>query len=1071
MSVTDQKNSRNTKIGPGRAWLALLFFTILIVVAIIGQTWWSSAQDRRLSLELETSHAMVASRALEEHASQILHDTNRMIDATVHAIQKTGNRVITDEAALRRILIDQTRDTTYLQSLRYIDTAGVSRVTSFLTPRSPIDVSDRLYIQFLANHPDRTASAIGHPIKSRYDGQWIVPVARNLFDASGQRIGMISAYIRVSYFENFYNRMAQDHGAIVSLISDRGFVLIHSPFDEHIAGMDISNSPIMRRIRAGSVEGAFQARWQFDKAHLRLLAYRKFIDFPVTAIYARDLDDVMSAWQQRTLNRILFSSIACSCILALALLLALHIRRLQKLAHNLSDSENRYRILYECGNDAVMLWDRNQIYVDCNPAALRLFGVSDKQHVIGRKIGIFSPQEQPSRSSYPHSREQRIAAALNGEPQYFEWTTLRRGKPCHSDVTLSRAEINDEVLVLAVFHDISAQKQAQSLQIAQNHILHMIAAGSELAPILTNIILFVEQHAPHARCTILLVDDSQTYFSHCVAPSLPPQQVTNVIGMPVAAGNGCSSEAVLSRCPVVVEDMAEDPIMQGLLARIGPLPFASSGSWPIMGKHGQILGAFSMLYLEHQTPDAADMQLIGISTDLAGVAIESRKAEERILHLAHYDELSGLPNRFLFIQHLDKALAHAERQQGSIAVMFLDLDRFKNINDTFGHEAGDQVLRDTAIRMRSCLRDQDTIARVGGDEFLTLIEDYRDPVKLGEIAQRLLLEAAQPFDINGHEYQLSVSIGIATYPADGVDTPSLLKNADIAMYRAKTTGKNNYQFYSAEMNTHTVERAALDARLRKAIEKREFVVYYQPKVDVRSECIVGAEALVRWQHPERGLLLPGEFIGLAEDAGLIGPLGMMVLDIACRDIVSFGQQCQPFGRVAINLSASQFNHPDLLGNIQHTVNSWGVAPSSLEFEITESMVMHNRDQAMKLMDHIRALGFTLSIDDFGTGYSSLAYLKRFPVNSVKIDKSFINDIPQGANDSAIVQAIIAMAHTLGLEVTAEGVETKIQLETLEKFDCDTFQGFYFSKAVPATQFMALLQTQQREQKSNTETPV
>ncbi len=1050
----------DVKIHPARTLPALLFFVGLIIAVIIGQTWWASIQDREFSIELEKTNALVAVRGLEEHANQILHGADRAIDATIKAVHDAGDAVLNDPHHLRQILNQEQRYTDYLQSIRYIDLHGISHTTSFAQQVGPVDVSDRQYIQYLNAHPERTDTAIGHPVKSRYDGQWIVPVARNLFDASGQRIGMIAAYIRVPYFEAFYRRVAKDNRAIVSLFSDSGFILIRSPFEEGLLGRDVSDTPLMQRVRNGPLEDSFEARAPLDNMRPHLFAYHKFVDFPVTSVYARDMEEVLAPWKARTRDRILFAAVAIGFMLALAALLAIQIRRLQKSAGRLAASEGRYQMLFEGANDAILLLNRELAYVDCNQAALDLFGVPDKRQVIGRKVGAFSPPVQPTGST-PESRQRRIEAALDGEPQRFEWTTQRHGKLCHSDVTLSRAEVNNEALVMAIFHDISARRHAQALQQGQNRILHMIAAGDDLNDILTEIALFVEQHAPHSRCTLLLLNDAQTHFSYVIAPFLK-QRVAQVVGLPVAIGNGCCSESVMSRCPVIIEDFPGSPSMTGLLERTGPLDFASSGSWPIMGKRGQILGAFSLLYCERQTPDIDDMQLVGIATDLAGIATESRKAEERILHLAHYDELTGLPNRFLFIQHLDKALAHAERHKSPMAVLFLDLDRFKNINDTFGHEAGDRVLRDTAARMQQSLREQDTMARVGGDEFLALVEDYHDPRKLGEIAQRLLNEAAAPFEIEDHEYRLSVSIGIATYPADGADTQALLKNADIAMYRAKTTGKNNYQFYSAEMNIHTVERAALEARLRRAIEQREFIMHYQPKVDVESGRIVGAEALVRWQHPERGLLLPGEFIPLAEEVGLIGQLGMLVLDVACRDIAGFEETGGSFGRVAINLSAAQFTQAGLLDDVSNTVRSRAVSPSSLEFEITESMVMHNREQAIQLMNGIRALGCWLSIDDFGTGYSSLAYLKRFPVNSVKIDRSFISDIPHGPNDSAIVQAIIAMAHTLGLEVIAEGVETEIQLQTLQKFGCDRYQGFYFSKAVPAPEFMALIESQDLE---------
>ena len=539
----------------------------------------------------------------------------------------------------------------------------------------------------------------------------------------------------------------------------------------------------------------------------------------------------------------------------------------------------------------------------------------------------------------------------------------------------------------------------------------------------------------------------------------------------IGDGMGAISEAVVTKCPVVVADIALDPVLGRLLHPPGAhgdggeggdgdgASYRASSSWPIMSKRGQILGILSMFYQDAGTPSSTDMTLVGIGTDLAGIAIEGKIADDTIRHLAHHDELTGLPNRFLYTRHLEKALAHSERTNAPVAVLFLDLDRFKHINDSFGHVAGDGVLRTISERFTHCLRSIDILARVGGDEFIVLVDDFSTPHQLGEIAQRLMHEATQPFEIDGQECQISVSIGIATYPLDGADARTLLKHADIAMYRAKATGKNNYQFYSATMNTHTVDRLALETRLRRAIERNEFVVHYQPKIDIETGLVAGAEALVRWMHPERGLLYPGAFIELAEEAGLIGAIGLQVIDRTCAGIRRFDQAGIHFGRVAINLSARQFSETALLNDVARIVATHDVTPSRLEFEITESMVMNNREEAIGLMDRMRELGYTLSIDDFGTGYSSLAYLKRFPVDSVKVDKSFINDIPHDANDSAIVQAIIVMAHTLGLKVTAEGVETATQLEILRGFGCDEYQGFYYSKAVPEAEFIALLQRQ------------
>jgi len=336
-----------------------------------------------------------------------------------------------------------------------------------------------------------------------------------------------------------------------------------------------------------------------------------------------------------------------------------------------------------------------------------------------------------------------------------------------------------------------------------------------------------------------------------------------------------------------------------------------------------------------------------------------------------------------------------------------------------------------------------------------------DTQDLSTIAQKLLTAMSSPLTINGNEYQLSGSIGIAMYPKDGADGPSLLKNADIAMYRAKSSGRNNYQFYSSDINEHSVERLALENELRQAVARREFEVHYQPKVDISTGRIAGAEALVRWRHPQRGMLLPGDFICVAEEVGLIGAVGSFVLDTVCTDIARWRDEGLPPARVAVNLSAQQFADSRLLDNLKQVLHRTGCDPRLLEFEITESVVMTSPGKALQLLEQIKDYGITLAIDDFGTGHSSLAYLKRFPVDSVKIDCTFVRDIAIDPNDVAIIKAIIALGHSLDLKVVAEGVETVTQLEILRRFQCDEFQGFLFSKAVPFAEFASVLMSNAR----------
>ena len=437
-----------------------------------------------------------------------------------------------------------------------------------------------------------------------------------------------------------------------------------------------------------------------------------------------------------------------------------------------------------------------------------------------------------------------------------------------------------------------------------------------------------------------------------------------------------------------------------------------------------------------------------------------RRDEERLNALANYDPLTALPNRALFHQRLQRSLAHAQRFNEDLAVLFIDLDRFKNVNDTLGHDAGDSVLQAVAGRLKDCLREVDTLARLGGDEFALLIEQVADARFVGNVARKLLKTIGEPLMIGEQEYQITASIGISTFPADGSDATTLLKNADIAMYRAKERGKNNSQFYAAAMNAHSVARLSLETGLRHALERGEFVLHYQPKVDIASGRITGMEALVRWLRPESGMVSPAEFIPLAEETGLIVPIGAWVLRAACERNRAWQQQGMPPLRVAVNLSARQFVQANLVSEVARVLDTSGLAPAALELEITESMVMDNPERAIQTLRQLKSMGVALAIDDFGTGYSSLGYLKRFPINTIKIDRSFIKDIPRNSDDATITRTIVDMTHNLRLKVVAEGVETAAQLEFLREHGCDEMQGYYFSRPLDEEAFLLLVQAQQ-----------
>jgi diguanylate cyclase (GGDEF)-like protein len=412
-----------------------------------------------------------------------------------------------------------------------------------------------------------------------------------------------------------------------------------------------------------------------------------------------------------------------------------------------------------------------------------------------------------------------------------------------------------------------------------------------------------------------------------------------------------------------------------------------------------------------------------------------------IQKMATHDTLTALPNRALFNEELVHAIEQARRHGRGLGLFFMDLDRFKNINDTLGHGVGDRVLQEASRRVLMSVRASDLVARLGGDEFVLLVESYGDSAHLAEIANKVLAGFNAPFMVDGQELVLSASIGICTYPADGEDAQTLLSNADIAMYRAKEQGRNRHCFYAAELNKLSQERLALEAALKHAVERNEIEVFYQPKIDFADGRVSGLEALIRWRHPARGLLMPDKFIAIAEETGLIIPIGYWTLKRVCER----ARQWQELGinlPIAVNLSASQFHEPELVRELASIVRATGVSPSTIELEITESMVMRDPERAVSIMHALRAMGVRLSIDDFGTGHSSLGYLKRFPIDRLKVDRSFVRDLPHNGDDLAITRAVIAMAHSLRMSVVAEGVEHREQFELLRQEGCDEFQGYF-----------------------------
>jgi diguanylate cyclase (GGDEF)-like protein len=570
-----------------------------------------------------------------------------------------------------------------------------------------------------------------------------------------------------------------------------------------------------------------------------------------------------------------------------------------------------------------------------------------------------------------------------------------------------------------------------------------------------------------ARYGAIGILDESGALKHFVYTGISPEQSQSIGQFP--QGKGLLGVVIQENVSLRLDDMTKDPRSVGFPAYHPPMKTLLAV--PI-SHHGHVYGRIYLSDKEGGESFSKDDEELALSfaTSLSLVLDNAREMEEvkrarqSLDYMAHFDALTDLPNRTLLKDRAEQAISHAQRNGGMVGILFLDLDNFKVVNDTIGHTLGDVLLKRVADRISDCLRDGDTAARLGGDEFIVMLPDISDTQDAAKVASKILESLTPSLDIDRHEIFVSISIGISIYPNNSKDMDGLLADADGAMYYAKKLGKNNYQFFTPEMNSSAQNYMKLEKHLRRSLEQDELVLYYQPQVDIETGSIIGVEALIRWFSPELGMVAPGDFIPFAEETGLIVPIGAWVLKTACTQARFWQQNGLPI-RVAVNLSSRQFHqvqnqqqsrHP-LLDAVLNALDETGLPPDLLELEITEGILMQHLDTTMEILNTLKNRGVRLSIDDFGTGYSSLSYLKRFPIDMLKIDKSFVNDITTDPSDKAIVAAITVMAQQLKLEVVAEGVESIAQLEFLRELRCQYVQGYYFSKPLPADEFLFLLQ--------------
>jgi diguanylate cyclase (GGDEF)-like protein/PAS domain S-box-containing protein len=627
---------------------------------------------------------------------------------------------------------------------------------------------------------------------------------------------------------------------------------------------------------------------------------------------------------------------------------------------------------------------------------------------------------------------------------------------------------------IAIQRDTTERKQAALLDRDRTYVLELIAQRVDLATVLTESCRLIERQRPGMIASVMRVSDG--YLYNGAGPSLPAEyRAIAEQGVPIGPDIGACGTAAATHAPAISSDIASDPRWAAYRDQALRHQLRACWSVPIYSSTREVIGTFALYATRPATPAPADLELLTTVGQIAAIAIEQQQLSERLLHQAFHDELTGLPNRILFQDRLTQVLARAQRQGGGVAVLFIDLDRFKPINDTLGHAVGDQLLQQAAQRFAQQLRSADTLARMSGDEFTVVLDDIDLPQDAVRVAHKLLQTLRQPFRIEHHEVFVSACIGITVGPQAGQTADDLIRQADLAMYRAKRDGRNAVQCFATEMNSAAQARLELETDLRRARAGGEFQLCYQPRVDLRSGAIIGVEALLRWQHPVRGPIAPGVFIPVAEESGQMVALGSWVLREACRQ----GQTWRTAGYgpllMAVNVSVVQFAQADFVETVASTLAQTRFPAQYLELELTESMLMNDVVVVAERLYALQSLGVTIAIDDFGTGYSSLAYLQRLPLDRLKIDQMFVRGLSSEQEHSdampaflesrseALVETIVNLAHSLGLAAVAEGVEDSEQMQLLRELGCDQAQGYLFARPLPAAAVQQLVAAGRRYQ--------
>ena len=991
--------------------LALRFGGILTALFLLGLFGWITLdlqQSRERELLAAEKQGATLARLLEGH----FHGSLRQIDQHLadfalryqYAVAAGAPRAQV-EAQLQHYL----KDFPELHSFRVAGIDGNYLYDASGVLATAVNIADRPYFARLRDDPGVDLS-ISEPLLSRVTGDMVIVVARRLQDPSGGFAGIVLATLRADYYERYYADLDVGQHGVIALWSTEMELFARRPALAEGVSRKLRNSPIPAALAAGQRAGSFRRSGALD-GEARVFSFRAVEGAPFVFSIGLAERDILAEWRHRVIVYALLGAVLILAVIALVRAWRRGYDEAEALAEKMTrayaEKSREGRALLDAIPDPAWLLDNDGRFVSVNEAFCRGMG-KPMADIIGRTVDELFPPAEARRL-----REGQLAVYRKGSPErQLVWLVTGGVRRPYEFLRVPVFGDGDEPKGLAgVAWDMTERYEAEERQRLITHFFD------------------------HASDAVLILDAQRRVLTL-------NRSATAISGFQLDELRHKPADFVFSGCDTTLREhitaaLGEHGIWRGELAACR--------------KDGSPLPIHCTVSAIHDDDGAVTHWAMFI-TDLS----ERKAAEARIESLTHVDQLTDLPNRQGFTRILDDWLTSG--REGALIV--IDLDQLSRINDAFGHSAGDIMLRRAAIRLRRLLRDDDALGRLGGDQFGVLIAQGRDPQKAETITARLLERLARPVQIELNDVVTTASAGICQLGSDGGDSATLLRNADAALHQAKKSGQSKLRFFSADMNVRMAERLRLESDLRLALGRGELMLHYQPQVDIRSGEIIGFESLLRWQHPELGMVSPVRFIPVAEESRLILPIGAWVLEEACRQNKAWQDAGMAPRVVAVNLSAVQFHSADILATVTRALEVSGLEAHYLELEITESVIVEDPERVVKLMDDLKTIGVKLSIDDFGTGYSSLSYLKRFPLDKIKIDRSFVRDLETSNSDSAIVRMVIGIAAELQHRVIAEGVETLEQLNFLQRHECDEYQGYYCSPAVPASEVPQLLARQQ-----------